>query len=263
MINDFQRYQEMDAEPTAELVDTVHKMERGYGDNDTNEQKFVDDFDKRATEKWGSEEGHRRLWNDAAQYRYTSWTKEEWWPMMLVEDKYALPPVVRYREIRPEMTGFDEFSDGSCVPVPTEQAESARRYTLEDEFQDSETERLLEERRELERKDPRKMNQFHGFGMKGIIANAAHMDVAKSLVPEEFEYRRLDETYRHWFEMPEDERVYLGVYPRRAEWGDMYQFRRGGRRANLGRGGHRGPGRSASASPRPVAEDNSELNFAQ
>ncbi|EAA28138.3 hypothetical protein NCU07149 [Neurospora crassa OR74A] len=177
-------------------------------------KKFLEDIEGKAKEKWGTRNINERpddpdhLYVAEWHYELTNMTAnevdEEWdlvWltHMLDVGDK---PPrsMNLYREVKTEMTGFDELSDGTYIRAMTEEE-------YEDWFAQAD-----------HHADPRQPNDFNqDCGVQGILLRVAAMDEVKRIVPEGFEWRNLSQMYRNWDYVPEEEREYLGVYPRKKE----------------------------------------------
>ncbi|KAK1778150.1 hypothetical protein QBC45DRAFT_414940 [Copromyces sp. CBS 386.78] len=225
-IGDYEGYEKLGAGPDRTQyyeAQSRQRKEEASGLFEGVGKKFLEDIEKKAKEKWGTRNINERP--DDPNYSYfAEWlyeltkmaeneVKEEedlaWLTHMLdVEDK---PPQALdlYREVKTEMTGFDELSDGTYIRVMTEE-----------EFEDWAAQADPHA-------DPRQPNDFDRHcGVQGILLHVAAMDEVKRMVPEGFEWRNLYQMYTDWDHVPEEEREYLGVYPRKEEWGLRYLRRK-------------------------------------
>ncbi|KAK3500466.1 uncharacterized protein B0T23DRAFT_372221 [Neurospora hispaniola] len=185
--------------------------------------KFLEDIEKKAKEKWGIRNINERpddpdhLYVAEWHYELTNMTEnevdEEWdlvWLTHMLDVGYKPPRSMNlYREVKTEMTGFDELSDGTYIRAMTKEE-------YEDWFAQAD-----------HHADPRQPNDFNqDCGVQGILLRVAAMDEVKRMVPEGFEWRNLSRMYNDWEHVPEEEREYLGVYPRKKEWGMKYLRRK-------------------------------------
>ncbi|EGO60032.1 hypothetical protein NEUTE1DRAFT_143574 [Neurospora tetrasperma FGSC 2508] len=186
-------------------------------------KKFLEDIEKKAKEKWGTRninerpddpdhlyvaEWHYELTNMAENEVEDEWNLVWLTHMLDVGDK---PPrsINLYRQVKTEMTGFDELSNGTYIRAMTEE-EYEDWFAQADHYA-----------------DPRQPNDFNqDCGVQGILLRVAAMDEVKRMVSEGFEWRNLSQMYRNWDHVPEDEREYLGVYPRKEKWGMKYLRRK-------------------------------------